>query len=92
LAAGESPREWLATIFPDGCTVLEETPVRFFCGCSVERAESTMKLLGEEEIRAAMAEGDDLDVMVKCGFCATEYVLGHRRLLSLIDELAAEFE
>jgi molecular chaperone Hsp33 len=90
LADGEPPRHWLATIFPDGCTILDETPVRFFCGCSRDRAEATMKLLGCDEIEAAMAEGDDDDVVVKCGFCAREYVLPRARLETLIEEIATE--
>jgi redox-regulated HSP33 family molecular chaperone len=49
-----------------------------------------MRLLGFEEIEAAMAEGDDDDVVVKCGFCATEYVLPRARLESLMEEIAAE--
>jgi molecular chaperone Hsp33 len=87
LESGESPRQWLATIFPDGCTVLEEIEVGFRCGCSHDRAEATLKLLGEDEIRAVMAEHDDSEVAVTCGFCRARYLLPRVRLLELIEEI-----
>lgn len=87
LEAGESPRQWLATIFPDGCSVLEEIGVEFRCGCSQDRAEATLKLLGEDEIRAAMAKDEDSEVTVTCGFCRALYKLPRRRLLELIEEI-----
>ncbi len=90
LEAGESPRQWLATIFPEGCTVLEEVAVAFRCGCSRDRAEASLKMLGEDEIRAAIAGGDGPKVAVTCGFCRAEYEVQRERLLELIDEIRRE--
>ncbi len=56
LSAGQGPREWLAKIFPEGCTIFGEVPARFFCGCSMERVERALKLLGSEEIRAVLED------------------------------------
>jgi len=47
LSVGQGPREWLAKIFPEGCAIVGEVPARFFCGCSMERVERALKLLGQ---------------------------------------------
>lgn len=90
IAEGDGPREWLATIFPDGCSVLEEVPAVFFCGCSVQRVEAALKMLGVGEIRAAMDEENDRRALITCGFCHTEYEISRDRLLELIHEVEAE--
>lgn len=90
LVGGHGPREWLAEIFADGCSILDETPVRFFCGCSIERVETALKLLGIGEIRASMDEDNDRRATVTCGFCRREYHVPRARLLELIDEIEVE--
>jgi len=90
IAEGDGPREWLATVFPDGCTILDELPVQFLCGCSIEKVEAALKLLGVGEIRAAMDEDNDRRAVLTCGFCHTEYVLTHDRLRELLTEVEAE--
>lgn len=87
---GDGPREWLATVFPDGCSILEEGPVRFRCGCSIDRVEHALKLLGVGEIRAAMDEDNDRRAVLTCGFCHAEYTLAHERLRELLSELESE--
>jgi molecular chaperone Hsp33 len=90
LVEGNGPREWLAGIFPEGCLVLDEVPVRFFCGCSIERVEAALKLLGIGEIRASMDEDNERRATVTCGFCRKEYHVPRTRLLELIAEIEAE--
>jgi len=90
IAEGDGPREWLATVFPAGCTILEEGPVYFQCGCSADRVEAALKLLGVGEIRAAMDEENDRRAVLTCGFCHTEYTLPHQRLRELLAELEAD--
>ena len=90
LAAGQGPREWLAEIFPAGCSILGEVPARFFCGCSIERVERALKLLGSEEIRAVLEDGRDDGSDVICGFCRMAYTLQPSRLRALITEVEAE--
>ena len=87
---GKGPREWLAKVFPDGCTILDEGPARFRCGCSVDRVEAALKLLGVGEIRAAMDENNDRSAELTCGFCHERYTLPHERLRELLAELEAE--
>jgi len=90
IAEGDGPREWLATVFPDGCTILEEGPVQFRCGCSIDRVEGALKLLGVGEIRAAMDEDNDRRAVLTCGFCHKEYTLTHARLRELLADVEAE--
>jgi len=90
LSAGQGPREWLAKIFPEGCTISGEVPARFFCGCSMERVERALKLLGLEEIRAVLEDRRDGSSDVICGFCRMAYTLQPARLQALITEVEAE--
>jgi molecular chaperone Hsp33 len=46
-------------------------PVRFACACSRERIASTLRLLGREEVQAALGTGEALTV--DCEFCARVY-------------------
>lgn len=90
LSAGQGPREWLAKIFPEGCTISGEVPARFFCGCSMERVERALKLLGLKEIRAVLEDRRDGSSDVICGFCRMAYTLQPSRLRALITEVESE--
>jgi len=90
VAEGEAPKEWLARIFPDGCAILEEVPVSFYCGCSMDRVESALKLLGVGEIHNVMESKDDDGASVVCGFCRARYEVGEARLRELIVEVQSE--
>jgi len=90
LSAGQGPRDWLAKIFPEGCTISGEVPARFFCGCSMERVERALKLLGLEEIRAVLEDRRDGSSDVICGFCRMAYTLQPARLRALITEVESE--
>jgi len=90
IADGDGPREWLATVFPEGCTILDEVPVRFHCGCSSKKVEAALKLLGVGEIRAAMDEDNERRAVLTCGFCHHEYIVAHERLRELLAEVDSE--
>ena len=90
LSAGQGPREWLAKIFPEGCTISGEVKARFFCGCSMERVERALKLLGLDEIRAVLEDRRDGSSDVICGFCRMAYTLQPARLRALISEVESE--
>ncbi len=90
LSTGQGPREWIAKIFPEGCTISGEVPARFFCGCSMERVERALKLLGLEKMRAVLEERRDGSSDVICGFCRMAYTLQPARLRALITEAESE--
>lgn len=90
LAEDLGPREWLARLFPEGASILEETSVRFFCGCSMDRVEAALKLLGVDEIREVAGEGTGDGAVVVCGFCRKTYAVALERLSELITEVETE--
>ena len=75
---------------PEGCAILEEIPVSFFCGCSMDRVESALKLLGVGEIYSVMESDEDDGTSVVCGFCRARYAVGEARLRELIVEVESE--
>jgi molecular chaperone Hsp33 len=77
LAAGATP-ELLHKLFPeDDVRVFKSRPVRFHCRCSQSRVEEVLRLLGENETRAALRERGRVDVT--CEYC------GHVRSFDPID-------
>jgi len=89
LMAGEGPGRWIETLFPEGYRVLERTPLRFHCGCSMERVETALKLLGPAEIRQLLAS-EDRPVTLTCEFCRKAYEIPDRRLGELLREVREE--
>jgi molecular chaperone Hsp33 len=61
----------------DDVRVFEGKPVMFQCRCSQQRAEEVLRMLGEEEVREALAERGRLDVT--CEYC------GRRRRFDPVD-------
>lgn len=85
LAVGEvDARGLLATLFP-GAPVLLETPVRFACTCSRERALGTIEALGVHEVQ------DIVDTMgstaVTCQFCGTKHEISLPDLWAILEKL-----
>jgi len=55
----------------DTLRVLDTRPVEFFCPCSRERAESTLGLLGKDDLLAIISNPGSAEVV--CEFCQTRY-------------------
>jgi len=67
LAEGATP-ELLHKLFSeDDVRVFKPRPVRFHCRCSQSRVEEVLRLLGENETRAALREKGQVDVT--CEYC-----------------------
>ena len=54
----------------EGVRLLDQRPLRFECSCSRERVADVLRSLGEEEARAAAAEGV---AEIRCEFCGQRY-------------------
>ncbi|MFC5569756.1 Hsp33 family molecular chaperone HslO [Lysobacter yangpyeongensis] len=54
----------------DGARMLGSRPLAFACSCSRERVEAMLESLGQEEARAALADGE---AVVRCEFCGQSY-------------------
>jgi molecular chaperone Hsp33 len=90
LIAGDSPTDWLDALFPEGHEILEETPARFLCGCSQEKVETALKLLGAEEIRDLIARAAGDATRLTCEFCRAEYGVTAATLATLLTEVEEE--
>lgn len=90
LRRGEGPEVWFERLFPEGVRVLERFPVRFHCGCSRDRVEGALKLLGVEEIRSLMETSRANAVGLTCEFCRTEYAVSTEDLARLLLEVETE--
>jgi molecular chaperone Hsp33 len=90
LAAGQQPASWLDMIFPEGVEVLDSMPVEFRCGCSYQKIETALKLLGAREIRGLIESAPANPTVLTCGFCRGEYSLSPAILASLLREVEEE--
>jgi molecular chaperone Hsp33 len=83
LARDAEPLHLLTQIFQSTAfVVLEETPLRFECSCSLERVTRALTLVGTAELRDILAK--DNGASVRCDFCAREYRLDRAVIESLI--------
>ena len=90
MADGEPPELWLGRIFADEFEILGEIPASFRCGCSPERVEAGVKLLGAEEIREIIRQSLEEPVTMTCEFCRSEYPLSTAELRRLLAEVEEE--
>jgi len=76
--AGEAGIELIGKLFAeDDVRVYEPRPVVFRCSCSDQKVEDVLRMLGEREARAALAEQDGIEVV--CEYC------GERRHYDAVD-------
>jgi len=89
LRAGRGPRSWLADLFPGGFEILETNPVRFACGCSRERVEKALRLLGPREVRSLLEEArrKNEPAELQCEFCRARYPVSPDDLARILREL-----
>lgn len=90
LIVGERPVDWVTMVFPEGIEILERTPARFLCGCSPDRVETALKLLGRVEVSSLLDRHGDLPAVLTCEFCRTRYTVSPERLVELLQEIEAE--
>ena len=90
LLTGDRPADWLNALFPEGYQVLDTTAARFHCGCSQERVETALKLLGADEIRRLLDHGRGEPASLTCEFCRAEYRVAADTLAGLLREVERE--
>lgn len=87
LNRGGGPRDWLAHLAPHTLEVREEVPVRFHCGCSIDRVERALRLLGAAQIRSLLEDDPEAGAELRCEFCKTPYQLSRQRLTEILLEV-----
>jgi len=90
LRSGLGPEDWLRHLFDDDFQLAGKGPARFHCGCSHDRVERTLKLLGAAEIRDLIDRSVVEPVELTCGFCRTVYPVSRDDLARLLLEVEAE--
>jgi molecular chaperone Hsp33 len=90
LIVGERPVDWITIVFPEGTDVLERTPARFLCGCSPDRVDTALKLLGAVEVGSLLDQHGDSPAVLTCEFCHATYEVTPDRLLELLQEIEGE--
>lgn len=65
--------------------VLETRLPEYFCDCSEERVESAMISLGRKELENIYKDNKDEEIC--CDFCKKKYILTHKRLGEIIENM-----
>ncbi len=90
LAQGKDIEDVLKEMFAD--MHIEILPmskdVQFHCRCTLDRMLAAMKMFGQEDLRAMIA--DDQGAEATCHFCSEVYHASTEQLTSLLQELQAE--
>lgn len=81
LDSGYSPEEILRQAMPFEMEVVNNTPIDFFCRCSLERFMSKLLTLGKQEILSMKAEGQRELI---CQYCNSVYHLSDENFAQLI--------
>jgi molecular chaperone Hsp33 len=91
LREGIGPDAWLTRLFPEGVTLLARQAVEFRCGCSAERVERALKLLGKREVARLVEEKpEEPSTELTCGFCHKRYEVPRGDLERLLEEIRAQ--
>lgn len=83
---GYSPEDILRAVMPSEIDVLSNTPVDFFCRCSLDRFKSILLTIGYEEVAAMQASGQNELV---CQYCSERYYLSEEDFTELKEQLLA---
>jgi molecular chaperone Hsp33 len=86
LAAGVMPEELLRRVLPGPFTVLNNTPIDFFCRCSRERFKELLATLTYEEVEEMRRLGQNELV---CQFCGERYRLEEEDFTDVLRRIQA---
>jgi molecular chaperone Hsp33 len=87
IASGYAPQEILTIVANAPLVETADTPIDFFCRCSLDRFKSTLSTLGIDEIQAMRAENQRELV---CRYCNTRYELSDADFDDIINGLHAK--
>ena len=83
LSAGDTPEQMLEKVLegldPD---VTEKNPVAFRCNCGKERYERALVLLGRDEVKKMVEDGEPVEI--RCQFCGKKYSFSPDELKSVL--------
>ena len=83
LTRDADPLHHLAQIFQNATfMIVQETPLKFKCHCSQERAERALALSGAAELRDILK--NERKASIRCDFCTKEYTISAKDLERLL--------
>lgn len=72
LEQGSTPEHILLELLGEfGVSILERTPVNFYCNCTKERVERALISIGKKELYKMIEEGEN--IQINCHFCSKHY-------------------
>lgn len=83
---GYNPDEILRQYMPSECEIINNTPVDFFCRCSLDRFKSILLTLGMQEVKG-MRDAGQRELV--CQYCNNRYELSDADFEGLISQLQA---
>jgi len=84
LQSGKTPYD-MVEILSDGTgRILEEKPLRYYCGCSKRRFSKSLSNLNIETLHELLHE--DKQVEIICQFCGKRYIFDEAELQAMIDK------
>ncbi len=83
---GYHPDEILRQFMPSECEIINNTPVDFFCRCSLDRFKSILLTLGMKEVRG-MRDAGQRELV--CQYCNNHYELSNADFDELLSQLQA---
>ncbi len=86
VASGVMPEEILQRVLPGPFTVLNNTPLDFFCRCSLARFKELLTTLSYEEVQEMQRLGQNELV---CQYCGERYRLTERDFLDVLQHIQA---
>ncbi|MGA1277525.1 MAG: Hsp33 family molecular chaperone HslO [Candidatus Kapaibacteriota bacterium] len=82
LDSGYSPEEILRQAMPFSVEIVNNTPVDFYCRCSLERFMSKLLTLGKQELASMQADGQRELI---CQYCSSVYHLTDEHFSKLLE-------
>lgn len=71
IEAGLTPEEMLEQVLGEKPEILDQIPVTFHCGCSLDRAKGALTSLGKAELESIVHKGEEPEIT--CHFCNERY-------------------
>lgn len=87
LGAGYSPQEMLNIVSTQQLKEIADTPVDFFCRCSIDRFKSALTALGAEQVED-MRSSDQRELV--CRYCNKHYYLSDQDFTDILGVLHAK--
>lgn len=85
LSAGDTPEQMLEKVLGGlNLVVTDKMPVAFRCNCGKERYERALVLLGTDEVKKIVDEGEPIEI--RCQFCGKRYRFSTEELKAVLEK------